>query len=156
MAANESDPQIERLLDGLRNLQEEYREPVVDLEVEAPRAALQSLEEAVVEAPADYRAYLEEAVACYDNGLLRAAILMVWAAVMEHLYLTAASRKNGIKSFEAVNNNRFGGSKNYRQIKKRDDFLYLREYDFIQLAEDTGMLNRNARKLLHERLDLRN
>jgi hypothetical protein len=152
MAANESDPRIERLLDGLRDLQEEYREPVADLEVEAPRAALLSLEEAVAEAPADYRPYLEEAVACYDNGLFRAAILMVWAAVMEHLYMSASSHKNGIKDFERENHKRYGGSKNYRQIKKRDDFLYLREYDFVQLAEDAGMLNRNARKLLHEKL----
>jgi hypothetical protein len=110
----------------------------------------------VAEAPANYRAYLEEAVACYDNGLFRAAILMVWAAVMEHLYMTAASHKNGIRDFESANHARFGNSKNYRQIKKRDDFLYLREYDFIQLGEYAGMLNRNARKLLHERLDLRN
>jgi hypothetical protein len=156
MAANGLDSRFESLLEGLRDLQEEYREPVVDLEVEAPRAALQSLEDAVAEAPADYRPYLEEAVACYDNGLFRAAILMVWSAMMEHLYMTAASRKNGIKGFETANYSRYGGSKNYRQIKKRDDFLYMREYDFIQLAEDAGMLNRNARKLLHERLDLRN
>jgi hypothetical protein len=156
MAANEFNPRIERLLEGLRDLQEEYREPVADIGVEAPRAALQSLEDAVAEAPADYRAYLEEAVACYDNGLFRAAILMVWAAVMEHLYMTAASRRDGVKGFEKVNKTRFGGSKNYRQIKKRDDFLYLREYDFIQLGEDAGMFNRNARKLLHEKLDLRN
>ena len=154
MAANE--PGLERLLDGLRLLQDEYREPVADTEVEAPRAALQSLEDAVAGAPAGYRPYLEEAVACYDNGLFRAAILMVWAAVMEHLYMTAASHRNGIRSFETVNKSRFGTSKNYRQIKKRDDFLYLRDRDFIQLAEDAGMLNKTARILLHEQLDLRN
>ena len=44
----------------------------------------------------------------------------------------------------------------YREIKKQDDFLYLRDRDFIQLGEDAGMYNRNVRKLLHDRLELHN
>lgn len=42
------------------------------------------------------------------------------------------------------------------ELKKQDDFLYLGERDFLQLGEDAGMFNRNARKVLQERLDLRN
>ncbi len=40
--------------------------------------------------------------------------------------------------------------------RKQGDFLYIGERDFIQLGEDAGMFNRNARQLLHERLKLRN
>jgi hypothetical protein len=147
---------VEQLLAGLSRLQAEFGEEVADVQQESPAAALDSLEDAVAEAPANYRPYLEEAVACYRNGLYRAAILMVWSAVVQHLYSTAASHRGGIREFERANKARFGKAKTYREIKKQGDFLYLGERDFIQLGEDAGMYNRNARQVLHERLRLRN
>jgi hypothetical protein len=57
---------------------------------------------------------------------------------------------------ETANKARFGEMKKYRQVKKQDDLSYLGEKDFIWAAEDAGVFNRSARKLLHERLDLRN
>jgi hypothetical protein len=156
MAGDELDPRIGQLLDGLRQLQDEFGEEVADVEQESPRAALESLEDAVAQAPREYRPYLEEALDCYGYGLYRAAILMVWAAVMQHLYAVAAAHRGGLRTFESMNKARFGRSKNYRAIKKQDDFLYLRDRDFIQLGEDAGMYNRNVRKLLHDKLELRN
>lgn len=156
MAADGLDPRAEQLLEGLRQLQGEFREEVADVEQESPAAALESLEEAVAQAPKAYRPYLEEALACYQHGLYRAAILMVWAAVIQHLYSVAGSHKGGVRLFELENKKRFGTSRRYRELRKQDDFLYIGERDFIQLGEDAGMYNRNARKLLHERLDLRN
>src|SRR5439155_13469429 len=110
--------------------------------------------EAVGQAPRAYRPYLEEAVHCYQDRLYRAAILMVWAAVVQHLYSTAGSHKGGVRQIEAANKTRFGTMKKYRQINKQDDFLYIGDKDFIQLGEDAGMYNRNTRMLLHERLVL--
>ena len=156
MAADEADPSVERLLGGLRQLQTDFGEEVADVEQESPGAALESLEEAVNEAPAGYRDYLEEALECYRRGLYRAAVLMVWSAVVQKLYDTAGSHRGGVSMMEAANKARLGNSRRYREIKKQDDLLYVGEKDFIQLCEDAGMLNRNARKMLHERLDLRN
>jgi hypothetical protein len=156
MAADELDPRLKQLLEGLTQLQNEFREEVADVERESPAAALESLEQAVGQAPKDYRPYLEEALACYQYGLYRASILMVWAAVVQRLYTVAGSHKGGIREFERANKARFGTARKYREIKKQDDFLYLGERDFIQLGEDAGMFNRNARDLLHERLKLRN
>ncbi len=156
MAADGLDPGVEQLLAGLRQLQHESGTEVSDAEQESPAAALESLEEAVAQAPAAYRPYLAEALACYEHRLYRAGILMVWAAVMQHMYDVAGSHRGGVRDFEAANLARFGTSRKYREIKKQDDFLYLGERDFITLGEDAGMLNRNARKVLHERLDLRN
>lgn len=155
MTSAEPSP-IEGLLLGLREFQERYGPPTTDLAAEAPAAALHSLEAAVGKAPASYRPYLEEAVACYSTGLYRAAILMTWSATMGHLLKTVAGRPGGVKAIEAANASRFGSSKGYRQLKKTDDILYLREAQFIQLGEDAGMYNRNARRLLGERLDTRN
>jgi len=156
MAADGLDPNVEQLLRGLSQLQSDFGEEVADVEQESPAAALGSLEEAVGKAPRDYRPYLEEAVGCYRYGLYRAAILMIWAAVVQHLYAAAAAHKGGVRAFQDANKARFGKMKKYRELRKQDDFLYLGERDFIQLGEDAGMFNRNARKLLHERLDLRN
>jgi hypothetical protein len=157
MAADDAlAPGVVRVLDGLRQLQEEFRAPVADVEHESPAAALTSLEDAVAGAPAAYRPYLEEAVQCYEHALYRGSILMVWAAVMQRLYDVAGNHSGGVKAFEAENKNRYGASRNYREIKKADDFLYLADSAFLQLGEDAGMYNRNARKMLIERLDLRN
>jgi hypothetical protein len=157
MAVEGLDPRVEHLLGGLRQLQAEFGEEIADVEQESPAAALESLEDAVAQAPKDYRPYLQEALECYQHGLYRASILMVWAAVMQHLYSVAGSHRGGVSEFQKANKLRFGNAKRkYREIKKQDDFLYLGERDFIQLGEDAGMLNRNARKVLHERLELRN
>ena len=109
-----------------------------------------------LDAPADYRAYLEEAVRCYENALYRAAILMVWSAVMQHLYSVASSHHGGVAAFEQANLAKFGGTGRYRKIVKADDFLYLGDDAFLQLGEDVGLYNRNARRLLGDRLTLRN
>jgi hypothetical protein len=156
MAADGLDPDLQRLLGRLSQLQTEYRAEVSDVVQESPSAALGSLVQAVETAPKDYHDYLEEALSCYQHGLYRGAILLVWASVVQHLYSAADQHSGGVKAFEAANQSRFGNSKKYRPLRKRDDFLYLGERDFLQLAEDAGMFNRNARKVLQERLDLRN
>ncbi len=156
MAADGLDPDLKRLLGRLSQLQTEYQAEVSDVAQESPAAALESLVQAVETAPQDYRAYLQEALSCYEHGLYRGAILLVWASAVQHLYSVAGQHPGGVKAFETANQARFGGSKKYRPLKKQDDFLYLGERDFLQLGEDAGMFNRNARKVLQERLDLRN
>ncbi len=141
---------------SLRTFQELQEVPVSDHVSQSPAKALKSLNDAVTAAPASYRDYLVEAVTCYDNSLYRAAILMVWAASVDHLYLVASGHPNGLNDFEVANLARFGRASNYRRIKKKDDFLYLGEANWMTLAEDAGMMNKNARLMLVERLTLRN
>jgi hypothetical protein len=64
--------------------------------------------------------------------------------------------KGGVAAIEAANRTRFGNARTYREIKKADDLLYIGESQFLQLCEDAGLFNRNARALLIERLNLRN
>lgn len=137
-------------------LQAKYAVAAPEDRTRTPEAALESLRQALEQAPRTYRQYLSEALACYEHHLYRGAILMVWASVVDHLYTIIAAHRGGIRKFEQANRARFGTSNNYRQIRKRDDLLYLRDRDFLQLGEDAGLYNRNARLLLIERLDLRN
>ena len=143
-------------VDRLATFQASHPIPVADSDLESPSQALQSLVEARAAAPSEYADYLHEAVAAYENGLYRAAILMVWAATVEHLYGVVKDHQGGISAVEAANLARYGSSKTYRKVKKVDDLLYMSESQFLQLGEDAGLFNRNARQVLIERLNLRN
>lgn len=61
---------------------------------------------------------------------------------------------------EAANFARYGRTTppppSYRKIRKTDDLLYLKESAVLLIAEDAGLINRNARDLLEEKLKLRN
>jgi len=149
-------PESIRRLDRLRQLQTLYPGSPKTGKHESPELALQSLVDARDAAPERYSDYLEEAVAAYESSLYRAAILMVWSATIEHLYGVIRTHPDGIKLVEQANTARFGSSRSYREIKKADDLMYMSESNFLQLCEDAGAINRNARKVLIERLDLRN
>jgi hypothetical protein len=88
-------------------------------------AALSSLQTAAKQAPREYADYLTEAVECYERQLYRAAILMVWAATVEHMFGVAGSHRGGIKAIQAANLARYGAHDNYREVKKKGDLLYL-------------------------------
>jgi hypothetical protein len=123
MSTTEQD--FTRRISGLRSLQEAYAIPVRDLSRQNPTEALHSLRETTRQSRPEYREYLNEAVDCYENRCYRGAVLMVWSAVMEHLYQTIEAQVGGIKTVEAANSARFGNAHNYKKIKKRDDLLYL-------------------------------
>lgn len=151
-----TDASIDQKLAGLRALHEAYRIPVTDTAIQAPAAALHSLRSATERAPQSYRAYLDEAVDCYEVGAYRGAVLLVWAAAIEHLYSAISIRRGGLKSMQEANFARFNESRTYRPIAKSGDLLYIGEKNLLLLCEDAGLFNRNARLILEERLRLRN
>lgn len=153
---SKTEHEVGRLLNNLRALQKAYSIPVRDVTRQNPAQALHTLRETAQKSRSEYRDYLNEAVDCYENRCYRGSVLMVWSAVMEHLYQTVSSHKDGIRLIEAANLQRFASSKNYRTIRKRDDLLYLSDANFFFLCEDSGLLNKNARMLLTEKLNLRN
>lgn len=143
-------------LASLAEFQRLHSLPVKDSAREAPAQALHSLREAAAAAPPEYIDYLDEAVRCYEGGMYRASVLMVWSACMQHMFSVIEGHRGGIKEMEAANNARFGQASGYRRIRKVDDLLYLKESAILQLAEDASLINRNARDLLEEKLKLRN
>lgn len=143
-------------IDRLRHFQDSYRIPITNIARQAPAEALHSLRVATAAAPEGYRRYLDEAVDCYEAGAYRGAVLMVWAATIEHIYSAVARKASGFKALEAANVARFGKSNAYRPIRKKNDLLYLNDKNFLLLCEDVGVFNKNARKLLEDKLDTRN
>lgn len=81
---------------------------------------------------------------------------MVWSATVEHIYAAIDDRPTGIRAIESANKARFGASRGYRVISKKNDLLYINDSNFFQLCEDAGVFNKNARALLAEALNTRN
>lgn len=150
-----SDPTLSQF-ERLRAFQEAYAIPVRDVSRQAPAQALHSLRDATARAPKNYQDYLNEAVDCYEQGAYRGAVLMVWAATVEHIYTAIENHQGGFKAIEAANVTRFGKSNTYRKVSKKNDLLYLNDKNFLLLCEDAGVFNKNARLLLTEKLDTRN
>lgn len=140
----------------LREFQATYQIPITNIARQAPAEALHSLRLATSAATQSYRQYLNEAVDCYEAGAYRGAVLMIWTATVEHIYSTVELHHSGFALLEAANKARFGNSKAYRAIRKKNDLLYLADKNFFLICEDAGVFNRNARKLLEEKLDTRN
>lgn len=136
--------------------QESYRLPVSDIAKQAPSQALHSLREAAERALASYRAYLEEAIDCYEADAFRGAVLMVWAATIDHIYSVIQGHRSDFSVFQAASLARFQGANSYRKISKTNDLLYLSDKNFFLLCEDAGLLNKNARVLLNDSLNTRN
>lgn len=145
---------------SLAEFQRLHALPVKDSARELPAQALHSLREAAASAPADYRDYLDEAVRCYEGGMYRAAVLMVWSACIQHLFSVIEGHRGGVRAMEAANRARFGKGDpppaSYKKISKTDDLLYFKEANVLLITEDAGLINRNARDLLEEKLKLRN
>lgn len=143
-------------LDRLREFQEAYRLPISDIARQAPAQALHSLREAAERAPTSYRQYLEEAIDCYEALAYRGAVLMVWAATIDHIYSVIEAHRSGFKMLQAANFARFETSSTYRKIGKKNDLLYLNDKNLFLICEDAGVMNKNARLILDDALSTRN
>lgn len=143
-------------LERLREFQEAYRLPVSDIARQAPAQALHSLRESAASTPGNYRQYLEEAIDCYEASAYRGAVLMVWAATIEHIYSVIEGHQSGFKLIEVENFKRFEKSNGYRKISKKNDLLYVNDKNFFLICEDAGVFNKNARSILDDALNTRN
>lgn len=104
----------------------------------------------------ELKSYLIETIKAYDAGANRAAIVFLWAVIVEHLY-SRLSEKRLIKKFDTEFKRRFGSNKNYyRKIRKKQDLLYVKERDLLEISEVAGLYNRNIRDVLVKDLDTRN
>lgn len=97
------------------------------------------------------REYIEEAVDCLSVGALRAGVVFLWAGAVRTLQERALSTgvaqlNDAIRAHEA----------RAREVKKLDDFQYVKESILLLAAEGVGILDKAERNTLEESLDLRN
>ena len=100
------------------------------------------------------REFLKETIDCYEVRAYRAAIVMGWSLAVDHLYaFILANRLSRFNSQLArVKDRRLKGL----SINDRDDFTEIPESRFIELCRSAGVISADVRKILDDKLGIRN
>ncbi len=100
------------------------------------------------------KAFLQEAIDCYEIGARRASIVLTWILTINHLY-------DYIIAKELVAFNTALGKNTDKRIKvssitKLDDFSEIPEGKFIELMRSANIVSNDVRKILDVKLGIRN
>ncbi|SRR6266478_4469841 len=125
---------------GLPESQPEIEHSVVSLEALAAKIA-----------NSDIRDYILEAIKCLRFDALRPAIVFLWAGAVSVL-----RDKSVAKGLPQINAAVRVHDLRAREIKKADDFAYIKESILLLAAEGVGVLDKNQRTTLEDALGLRN
>src|SRR3989304_6332686 len=97
------------------------------------------------------KGFLEEAISCYEIGTFRAAIVMCWLLTIDHLYDHVISKK--LNDF----NTALSRTKHKLSVvRTKDDLSEFKESIFIELCRTASIITNDERKILVEKLDIRN
>jgi hypothetical protein len=99
------------------------------------------------------RRFLAEAISCLGAEATRASIVMVWILTIDHLYDYVLKHKL-IEFNNALQAK--GGKYSRIVIKEKDDFEELKESEFIEVLRGSGAITNDVRKILDEKLGVRN
>ncbi|MDH4223612.1 MAG: hypothetical protein OEV55_08765 [candidate division Zixibacteria bacterium] len=101
--------------------------------------------------PSQNRTFLSEAISCYEIGAYRAAIIMTWLLVVDNLYEYILAHKltefNGALALQNLK---------LKKITTKEDFNDLKEVKFIEIARSANIISNEVRKILDEKLGIRN
>ncbi len=97
------------------------------------------------------RAFVREAVGCYEAGFFRSAIVMSWVAAVDVL------RKHVLQtSLKRFNTEARRRNPKWRAAKTVDDLGNMREADFLECISALSIIGGDVKKALRECLDRRN
>jgi hypothetical protein len=99
----------------------------------------------------DAKSFLEEAHLCLRANAPRAAMVMTWIVVVDHLFEYVLAHKLTDFNIALAKKN-----PKAKLITTKDDFSDLKEKDFIEVCRSAGVFNNDLRKILDERLGNRN
>ena len=95
--------------------------------------------------------FLEEAISCYEINSFRAAIIMIWLLVIDHLYDYIINNK--LSEFNLA-------LKKYnpklKEVRVKNDFSEIEESKFIEICRSANIFTKDVRKILDEKLGIRN
>lgn len=98
------------------------------------------------------RAFLEEAMKCYQVSAHRAAIILIWLVSIDHLQNYIYINKLSEFNIELSKN----PDKKVKKIVSKDDFSDLPESKFIELSRAAAIISNDVRKILDTKLGIRN
>ncbi|MGY5353616.1 hypothetical protein [Wenyingzhuangia sp. IMCC45467] len=101
----------------------------------------------------EQKKYLEEAISCFEIKSFRASIIMTWLLAMDIMYEYILNPKN-----LTIFNSAIQTHGKYKKIKinSKDDFSSIKESDFIELLRVSKIITNDTRKILDEKLGVRN
>lgn len=98
------------------------------------------------------RAFLTEAIDCFEAGANRAAVVMMWILTMDHVFeFVLKHHRPAFNAALAAN-----PDKRVKVVSARDDFGDLKEDKIIELCRAAGIISNDVRKILVEKLGTRN
>lgn len=98
------------------------------------------------------KAFLVEALNCYRVEAYRATIILVWILAIDHLQKYIFGQKlNDFNAALAKN-----PDKKVQKIVNYDDFSDLSEGRFVELTRSANIISNDVRKILDEKLGIRN
>lgn len=106
-------------------------------------------------ADATQRNFIAEAVACLGVDAKRATILMTWAGTIAHLYDYILNDTKRLADFNKALSNR-NDKHGKLTVSKYDDFTELPESVFIEVCRSAKIISNDVRKILVEKLGIRN
>jgi site-specific recombinase XerD len=99
----------------------------------------------------DERKYLLEALECLRAGIYRAAVIFSWNAAMQNIYNRCLQHSQHNLN-QAIRRH----YPDAPEIKKVDDFSYIRDSTVLQACRDLRIFDKNQKNILVEKLNLRN
>lgn len=100
------------------------------------------------------KGFLKELIDCFEIGANRAAIVMCWILVLDHLY--AYVLQHHLFAFNAVLVKNIDKRVRISVVQTREDFGEIPEGKFIEFLRSAGITSNDVRKILDEKLGIRN
>jgi len=98
--------------------------------------------------------FLKETIDCFEAGANRATIIMCWILALDHLCEVAFTKH--LPEFNAELAKVTDRRVRVTQIRSRDDFSDIPENKLIELLRSSGIISNDVRKILDEKLGIRN
>lgn len=97
------------------------------------------------------RAFVEEAIKCYEAKLFRSAVVMSWVAAVDVLYREVVA--NHLAAFNAEANK---CNSKWKDAINEDGLAKMQEADFLDRLVPIGLIGKNVKEELAKALKLRN
>lgn len=152
-----SKPQRFVKVDGGYSLQRHHRETLskflgAERVVVQANVELRKLERKVSEGAA--KEFLKETIDCFEAGANRATIVMCWILTMDHLFELVL--KKHLPAFNAELAKVADKRVKVSTVSVRDDFSEIPENKFTELLRAAGIVSNDVRKILDQKLGVRN
>jgi hypothetical protein len=100
------------------------------------------------------KGFLKELVDCFEIGANRAAIVLCWILIVDHLY--GYVLLHHLAAFNAALAKNTDKRVRVSVVTNRDDFGDIPEGKLVELLRSAGIISNDVRKILDEKLGIRN